>query len=175
MKKTVQPWYREPWPWILMSGPAIVVVAGVVTAYIAVTTSDGLVEDDYYKQGLAVNQRVVRNEKASEIAVHADVVRGGDDLQLLVFLRGNETMAMPAALNLAFAHPTRSGIDQKLVLPADGRGGYLGKLNAPLNGRWHVALEDDQKSWRLVGDWNIEKQSTLQLAAAPNHSVSKER
>ena len=22
-----QPWYREPWPWILMAGPAIVVVA----------------------------------------------------------------------------------------------------------------------------------------------------
>ena len=25
------PWYREPWPWILISGPAIVVVAGMAT------------------------------------------------------------------------------------------------------------------------------------------------
>ena len=24
-----QPWYKEPWPWILMAGPGIVVVAGL--------------------------------------------------------------------------------------------------------------------------------------------------
>ena len=29
-----QPWYKERWPWILMAGPAIVVVAGVTTAWI---------------------------------------------------------------------------------------------------------------------------------------------
>ncbi len=26
-----QPWYREPWPWILMAGPVIVIIAGVIT------------------------------------------------------------------------------------------------------------------------------------------------
>ena len=31
----VTPWYREPWPWILMAGPAIVVVAGFATLFIA--------------------------------------------------------------------------------------------------------------------------------------------
>ena len=25
--QTPKPWYKEPWPWLLMSGPAIVVVA----------------------------------------------------------------------------------------------------------------------------------------------------
>jgi len=40
-----QPWYRHPWPWILMAGPAIVVVAGLVTAFLAVTTFDGLVAE----------------------------------------------------------------------------------------------------------------------------------
>ena len=39
------PWYREPWPWLLMLGPLIVIIAGVITAYLAVVTSDGLVED----------------------------------------------------------------------------------------------------------------------------------
>ena len=24
-ERALRPWYREPWPWILMSGPAIVV------------------------------------------------------------------------------------------------------------------------------------------------------
>ena len=34
------PWYREPWPWLLMAGPAAVVVAGLITAWIAVKTDD---------------------------------------------------------------------------------------------------------------------------------------
>ena len=42
-----------------MSGPAIVVVAGIYTAYLAIVSNDGLVDDDYYKQGLAVSQRMI--------------------------------------------------------------------------------------------------------------------
>ena len=44
MKETSgKPWYREPWPWILMSGPAAVVVAGSITAVIAIRTADPVV------------------------------------------------------------------------------------------------------------------------------------
>ena len=41
-----QPWYRHPWPWILMAGPAIVVVAGLVSAFLAITTFDGMVAEN---------------------------------------------------------------------------------------------------------------------------------
>jgi len=44
-----RPWYREPWPWILMAGPAAVIVAGIFTMTLAYRTEDGLVADDYYK------------------------------------------------------------------------------------------------------------------------------
>ena len=47
--RQANPWYREPWPWILMAGPATVVVAGIVTAWIAVANQDPLVVDNYYK------------------------------------------------------------------------------------------------------------------------------
>ena len=52
----LSPWYREPWPWLLMAGPAVVVVAGLFTAWLAVVHEDGLVADDYYKQGLGINK-----------------------------------------------------------------------------------------------------------------------
>ena len=42
LTQPAQVWYREPWPWIIMSGPAIVVVAGIATLVIAITSSDGL-------------------------------------------------------------------------------------------------------------------------------------
>ena len=63
------PWYREPWPWLLMAGPALVVVAGLTTAWIAVTHEDGLVADDYYKRGLAINQELRRDSAAVSLDV----------------------------------------------------------------------------------------------------------
>lgn len=163
--KPTQRWYREPWPWILMAGPATVVVAGVFTAYLAIVSNDGLVEDDYYKQGLAVNQSMARDQHADALGMQAEVVRGGDGTALRVFLRAGEGIVLPAVLSLKITHPTRSGVDQKLVLLPDGAGFYAGRLDAPLSGRWHVALEDDKHEWRLFGDWNVEKQSMLKLGA----------
>jgi len=158
------PWYREPWPWFLMLGPLIVVIAGFFTAYLAVISNDGLVEDDYYKQGLGVNQRTARDQHAAELKIEADLVLGGDGERIRVLLRANEGFRLPEALGLRIAHPTRPGFDQKLVLPAEGGGSYAGRLT-PLHGRWHVTLEDDRQEWRLVGDWVAEKQAVLRLTA----------
>jgi hypothetical protein len=58
-----QPWYREPWPWIIMAGPAAVVVAGVITAWIAFANADVLVVKDYYKYGIEINA-VLKRERA---------------------------------------------------------------------------------------------------------------
>ncbi len=57
-ERPARPWYREPWPWILMSGPAIVVVAGLYTFVLAATTTDTLVTEDYYRKGLEINREI---------------------------------------------------------------------------------------------------------------------
>jgi len=169
---TARPWYRHHWPWILMAGPGIVVVAGLITAYLAVVSNDGLVVDDYYKQGLTVNQVLARNERAEQLGMQAEVVRSDDGGLLRVFLRSKEGTVFPQTLSMRIAHPTRSGVDQSLVLRADGAGSYSGKLSAPLQGRWHVVLEDDQREWRLTGDWVVEQQSSLQLPGVAKASGS---
>jgi hypothetical protein len=51
-------WYREPWPWLLAAGPAVVVVASLVSAWIAIRSDDGLVAEDYYKRGLLINKKL---------------------------------------------------------------------------------------------------------------------
>jgi len=71
------PWYREPWPWILMAGPAAVIVAGAVTYWLAASTADGLVADDYYKRGLAINQELGRERLAAQRGIEARVTREG--------------------------------------------------------------------------------------------------
>jgi hypothetical protein len=160
---TATPWYRHPWPWILMSGPLVVVIAGVFTAYLAVTSNDGLVDDDYYKQGLAVNKVTERDQKAAALGVQAEVMQSTEGAKMRILLRANPDVVLPDVVKLRLVHPTRGGVDQSVLLRADGAGSYSGKLAAPLTGRWHIALEDDKNQWRLTGNWAVEKNATLHL------------
>ncbi|MBE0615246.1 MAG: FixH family protein [Burkholderiales bacterium] len=148
-------WYREPWPWILMSGPAIVVVAGLVTAWLAVRSDDGLVLDDYYKQGLAINQTLSRGDTAARLGLKAELQL--IDGRLLVLLNG----AGPGELSLRIAHPTRAGMDQRVTLAMVRPGVYEGRLQPLRAGRWRVVLE--QKDWRLAGDWTLPAEGILTL------------
>lgn len=167
-----RPWYREPWPWLLMSGPAVVVVAGIATAWLAVESSDGLVEDDYYKQGLAVNQRIARNEQAATLGLKAEVMFGAQG-QVRLMLMTNGGAASPESITLRLMHPTRSGADIQVALKREG-GLYVGALATTMStGRWHASLEDDARSWRMTGDWEPEKQPTLRLQAVPGVSTNQ--
>ena len=146
------PWYREPWPWLLMLGPALVIVAGSYTLWLAVSTADGLVADDYYKQGLAINRRLARDEMAVRLGLTAALRADGAAVTVRLTSRPGTGFRWPATLNLTLAHPTRAGLDQSLVLARGADGEYRGGLAAPAAGRWNVAIE--QRDWRLAGHWN---------------------
>lgn len=143
-------WYREPWPWILMAGPFLVVVAALVTAWIAITTSDGLVTDDYYKKGLAAGQTIAQSERAKSLGVSASV-RVGSDMLTIRLTAKEAGYVPPPTLNVTVSHPTRAGLDQSKVLKL-GAEGYSGQFRLPASGHWLVLIEDDTKSWRLMGN-----------------------
>lgn len=58
------PWYRHGHVWLLIAGPAAVVVAGVLTAVIAVRGADPVVEADYYRRGIEINKALAARDKA---------------------------------------------------------------------------------------------------------------
>ena len=145
------PWHREPWPWILMSGPFIVIVAGIATMILAVATSDGLVADDYYKQGLGINRDIERDERARALGVSATLQVSEDKTRARVFLKG--ALAPPSALRLTLTHRTRAGEDQSITLRATAPGVYEGTLVAPRGALWRIQLADEARAWRLSGDW----------------------
>lgn len=157
------PWYKQRWPWILMAGPAVVIVAGIITAWLAVVSNDGLVSDDYYKQGLAVNQRLQRDHEAGHLGLHADLMLADQNLRLLV--RATENIALPSELTVKLAHPTRAGQDQLVQMKSEGQGFYSGKLTEGLTGRWLVTIEDPAGQWRLHGEWQADLGEPLRLAA----------
>ncbi len=145
-----RPWYREPWPWILAAGPAIVVVAGIYTAWLAIESNDGLVTEDYYRKGLAAHQTVARNEAATKAGLVAGV-RIASDRMSLRLSAADPGFAMPVSLNVTISHPTRAGLDQSLVMMRSAEA-YAGEVRLPAAGHWLVMIEDERKTWRLLGN-----------------------
>ena len=139
-----KPWYRERWPWILISGPAAVIVAGAVTMWIAFASADGVVAGDYYKRGLAVNQDLQREKRAEQRAISADVTLPPGRIR--VRLAG----AAPEALFGHLVHATRAGHDQRVRLAQVAPGVYETEMPALPAGRWRIVLEDPRREWRLV-------------------------
>ncbi len=51
------PWYREPWPWLLMLGPAVAIVGCIITISLALQNfSDQTIYDGGVKRGLLVEK-----------------------------------------------------------------------------------------------------------------------
>ena len=56
------PWWKYVHVWLVLSGPAIVVVAGLVTAWIAVRSPDPVLAEDYYRRGIEINKTLARDK-----------------------------------------------------------------------------------------------------------------
>lgn len=138
------PWYREPWPWLLMAGPAAAIVAGAATIWIALASADGLVAEDYYRQGLAINKVLAREDAARRLGISAQIHLEKDSLR--VKLNG----ASPQALFAHLAHATRAGHDMRLRLAPVREGVYEAGLPPLPPGRWRIVIEDPQGTWRIA-------------------------
>jgi len=160
------PWYRNRWPWLLMLGPFAVIVAAMITLWLALRSNDGLVADDYYKQGLAVNQVTSRDRQAAESRVSAEVALDVDRRLIRVALHRGRLADMPAVLLLKLSHPTRSGFDHSFRLQRDDSGNYSAAFTEDLSGRWYVSLEDEGRVWRLASAWDTAKLAVLVLPDA---------
>jgi len=148
-----------------MAGPATAVVAGLITAWLAVRSNDGLVVDDYYRQGLAINRTVSRSAAAERLGIRAQIFLADDRIRVLL-----GTATAHEALSLRFVHPTRSGMDQSVDLTAMQPGEYGARLRPLAPGRWHVVLEGND--WRLAGDWTIPAADTMTLGGGPRKAVA---
>lgn len=163
-----KPWYREPWPWFLISLPAAAVIAGLATVWIAYQSADGLVVGDYYKAGLAINQTLARDDAARALGLSATLQ--GEEGALMLTLAGR-LPAYPNRLVLTLAHPTRQGMDQTLVLHHAGGGRYRAALPPMPPGKWHAQLAEPAATWRLSGVLHTPFSQPVTLTAGPESTV----
>jgi len=149
-REDTEPWYKQFWPWFLIALPLSVVIASIVTINIAIETDDGLVSDDYYKEGLAIHKDAdsVAGAKALGIAgdVRYDADTGAVTLTLDEPLQGAVTM-----LSLEVVHPTRPEQDQTVQLAPLAEGRFAGRLEPLGPANWKLALRPPDRSWRVDG------------------------
>lgn len=50
------PWWKFGYVWLVLSGPAVVVVASCITFYLAANGQDPVVDSDYYRKGIEINK-----------------------------------------------------------------------------------------------------------------------
>jgi len=145
------PWYREPWPWLLMAGPAAVVVASLFTFVLAARGADGLVAEDYYVRGLAINRDIAREQAAIRAGLVARLDWRQDPGRVEIALAALDRAALPASLRVTLVHPARASADRVLDAARGPDGVYFANAG-PLPGhRWKIVIETAQ--WRIAGDW----------------------
>lgn len=157
------PWYKQFWPWFLMFFPATAVVAGIITIIIAVKTDDGLVKDDYYKAGLAINQTLELKQKAYELNLNAHI--DWDKLTQTITLKLTGKISEPSPrLTMQLIHTTIANHDQSVTLfLAPDNKSYTGRIKKVAAGNWIIILEPEEKNWRINGRVILPKQTQWQL------------
>jgi len=141
------PWYQQIWLWIVFGIPGLTVIAGIATIIIATSDIDGLVSDDYYKDGLAINQSLQRYALAKHLNIQADVHI--TDGRVVLSIRSASPITQPKQLQLRLTHTTRANLDQIVALSWDETDKqYAGKTQGSFGkGAWYASVETDQ--WRI--------------------------
>ncbi len=160
------PWWKQRWPWLLMAGPALVVVAGTYTVWLAFSQQDALVVGDYYKQGKAINQDLRRDRLASSLGLSVslgyDATRGLLAGQLR---RNSDDHGRMERLFVHLSHATLPEKDIRLVVQPDEFGMF--QVNLPMleRSRWVVLVEGEKRDWRLAGTWGWPARREVTLSA----------
>lgn len=74
------PWWKFPLVWMVIAGPAIVVVAGFVTLWIALRSPNPIVSDNAYRQGRETRSTPVDKTLMPALAGRNHAATPGDDV-----------------------------------------------------------------------------------------------
>jgi uncharacterized protein len=157
------PWYKQRWPWLLAVMPFSSIIVGFAFLWVAITSDDGLVSENYYQEGLDINKVIERDQAARHYNLGASGQLSGTEINLL--LVGN-LPTLPDSLRLTLIHPTRKGLDQSILLTRDKSNAYSGLLKDVMDAHFDITLEPLDGAWRMVGMWRPARGEKLKLNPA---------
>ena len=157
------PWYRQFWPWFIMALPAAAVVASISLVITAMQTEDTLVSDDYYKEGLAINQNLKRENIARSMGLQA-LIRINQQGAFQITMSANQPLPAWPAIQISLSHPTQARKDMKFTALIDQHGNYVVQQASIQAGRWYIKLEAPGQDWRLNGVIKVQGETRIKLS-----------
>lgn len=161
----IQPWYRQFWFWFVF-GPLIFIIGlCVFTVSLAFRYSDDVVTDNYYKDGVMINQVLQQDDRAIALKLKAKLRFDKSVGEVFVSIANGEDL--PPQLTLYMDHPVKKTMDQQVLLQQIGPGEYRADLSSPPEFSWYLVLvpgsDRKQAEWSLSGDINFAKSSEAVL------------
>ena len=161
-------WYRNPLVWMMIAFPAWSVIAGISTVVVAFQVFDGVVVDDYYARGKAINVVIERDVAALRrglaAVVHLAPARSAAGTEVTAAVTALDVGSLPAVLKLALLHSTRGGVDAHVDLVRTAPGAYRADLPALAPGKYYLQVEAED--WRIVGALRQPAETTTSLGPA---------
>jgi len=142
-----RPWYKEPYVWMLFAFPTSSIIVCMLLLSYAINTKDTLVRDNYYKDGLAMNQEFKWDHKARNMDISLEM-KIEDNTAVLNIL--SSRLDMPTTLQIKFSHPTLHTLDRDSLLQRQpGTKSYQGFIDNLQDGRYYIQVESAEQSWRI--------------------------
>ena len=144
--------WNQPWLWITIAPLILSVVLGLTMLNISFHIQDGLVTDEYSKEGLAINERIEKEENAKSLEAQATLSMDAESGELKV-LFSSKLEKTPDTLILELIHPIIKDKDTKVVLTHQGLGQYSGMMEEALDSKLYIRLHElHNVSWVLKGE-----------------------
>lgn len=160
---TLPTWRQVPMVWMIIAIPLTSVVVGFIMLWLAISSNDGLVFDDYHQQGKEINRVLARDAMARRLGISAKIELLPESGMLELSLSYRQAFILPDNLSLRFLHPTRAGEDVHLSLHRIGVGEYLGDFPRLGAANWIVQLETSE--WRINGFARMPGSNLIRLEA----------
>ena len=157
-----KPWHKYPLVWMMLFIPFSAVIMGVVMIWLAVDTDDGLVADDYYKQGLEINRVIERDKKAAELGLRAIIEFDNSARIIRVEFDKGLLESFPKSLPLQLQHATRENSDITVLLDHGMGNQYIGHVSQSISeGVWYFEIAD--ADWKLNARSHVRSKNIIHL------------
>jgi hypothetical protein len=150
------PWYRQFWPWFLISIPGATVIAGLYTIMLAMDSTDSLVTADAGGMDVVTERHIAAERHAESLGLDAKLGINA--------VTGAITAELASTAGGEWPQTTLT----KAIPAADGTPRWAGHVAMVPSGRWYLILKaaDD---WRLFGVWSGAASVHLRPASAADY------
>lgn len=153
-------WYKQFWPWLLISIPLFSMLKAGHTVYIMNKQSPDLVVDDYYAEGKAINMNLAKYREAASRNLAGGVLIAGN--KVIVNMQVNPLLGNE--LHLHFTHNIFADKDFKVVAERSGESMFVAELPKVLDGKWNLVVSDQQEQWKLRASFVLPLAEEIKLS-----------